>query len=316
MFIGLEGVDGAGKTTLAEKLADEIERQRPDDKVEIIHRSQLTRPPMAEYEHDIEDYRPGSDRHVIADRWHWGELVYGPLYRDKSALTVPMFRHIELFCLSRGIRFWHVTHKIQVIEDRLRSRGEDYLQSHHVEHVWDQFYKVADMAACTAGICMPPGDDDNDFVSEIVRNAEFYAEDAQNLNQFPSYVGRRTPAILLVGEKRGGKPPYPTETAFLPVGANSGAFLLDSLPDPTWKRMGICNALEENIPALYEILGGPMVVALGRAASDRLLELDIEHAAVPHPQYVRRFHSKRKAEYGELIGRVAETGDVKLSWPS
>lgn len=315
MFVALEGVDGSGKTTLAKAVKTEIERLFPGDTVEILHRRQLTRPPMDEYEYDVEDYRPGTGRHVIADRWHHGEMIYGPLYRGKSALTTAMFRHIELFCLSRGIRVWHVTQPLPRIAVRLAERGDDYLQSHHVEHVMNEYYRVSDMAATVASTLVPPEGDLTSTVTELIKHAQYYENFDADLNAFPSYIGRRTPAVLLLGEKRGGKPPYPTQTAFLPVGGNSGSFLLEALPDPFWKRTGVANALEEDVASLIDVLAGPMVVALGKAASDRLTELGIEHAAAPHPQAVRRFHHDKKIEYGEFIARVAETGDKRLSWP-
>ena len=45
-------------------------------------------------------------------------------------------------------------------------------------------------------------------------------------------------------------------------------------------------------------------------------KLGIDHGGVPHPQYVRRFHSKRKLEYGMLIREHAKSKEMKVSWPS
>ena len=134
----------------------------------------------------------------------------------------------------------------------------------------------------------------------------------------PSYVGGALPHTHLVGEKRGGKPPYVTESAFMPVNGNSGDFLLSSLPKDWWRGVALVNGVEEGdrLKQLLEDIYEPSVVALGRAASDVLLDLDIDHGGVPHPQYVKRFHSKKKTEYGILVREHARTKEMKFSWPS
>src|SRR4051812_24466763 len=119
MFVILEGVDGSGKTTLAEAVAKELQNRYPDAQHELFHRGPPERHPLDEYAFDIEDYRPGAGVHVVADRWHYGELIYGPIYRGKSELGTSGFRWLELFLKARGVAVWHVTQSLDTLHQRL-----------------------------------------------------------------------------------------------------------------------------------------------------------------------------------------------------
>lgn len=81
MFIALEGPDGAGKSTLAQAIADATPG------TEIVHFSQLKQNPLDEYVYALEDYSPGKGGNLVTDRWHIGEDIYGPLYRGESGMT-------------------------------------------------------------------------------------------------------------------------------------------------------------------------------------------------------------------------------------
>lgn len=317
MLIIFEGCDGTGKSSLVEAVAAEVKRRHPNDTVDIIHRGPLSRPPLDEYVHDINDYVPGTGRHIIADRWHWGEEVYGPIYRDASAATVAQFRWIELWLVARGATVWHVNQPLDRLQKRLQARGEEFLQPQHVETVLGMFADIAEKSATHAATVEPEGDVAT-LVARIVNRAEYADNSVEILKNYPSYVGQPLPSVLLVGDKRGGKPPYVTESAFMPVNGNSGDFLLSSLNDNWWRSIGLVNGTEEGdrLPQLIEDLAGPTVVALGRDASDILLDYGIEHAGVPHPQFVRRFHNKKKLEYGILVREHARTGEMRFSWPS
>ena len=151
----------------------------------------------------------------------------------------------------------------------------------------------------------------------MVDDAEKKAKEVAHLVEWPSYIGVPRPNVLLVGERKNPTNPAKSDAAFMPDHTGrAGTFLLEALPEHFWKGVGITNAYETNdFPRLVETLDTPPIVALGRSASDLLLDLDIEHGAVPHPSYVQRFHRKKKEEYGELIRAVASNGEVHLSWP-
>ena len=317
MFVIFEGCDGSGKSSLAAAVAEEVRKRHPEDTVQEIHRSQLKRPPLDEYVFDVSDYEPDIPIHIVADRWHWGEEVYGPLYRGKSASTLGQFRWMDMWLSSRGATTWHVTQPIERIVDRLNARGEDFLRGEHIMTVLQVFDDIAKQAATSTDSVEPEGDT-SVLVQRIVNRAEYQAQSSANTRKYASYVGDPMPHTILVGEKRGGEPPYVTESAFMPINGNSGEYLLSSLPADWWRGVALVNGVEEGdkLTQLVEDTAGPQVVALGRAASDVLMDLDIEHGGVPHPQYVRRFHNSKQSDYGILIREHARTGDIKFSWPS
>lgn len=322
VLIGLEGCDGTGKSTLANAVADEVERRvkaghLTPDKVELLHRSQPKRPVIEEYATDIEDVT----HHLVLDRWHLGELVYSPLYRDTGPfglLGVAGFRWVEKFLQARGAQFYVVDQTYDVVAERLATRGEDYLQSHHVEHVLQRFREVRALSVVANRLLfVPNGAEHVAWVAHtLVSVAAAAADRCEGLRAFPSYVGGPSPAVLLVGEKRGGQPPFASRACFGPLKNKSGEYLWEALEDPFWRGVGVANACEDDVPALWELLGRPPVVALGSAASAALAGAGISHGAVPHPAKVKRFYNKRQAEYGKLITQVTQTQERMLTWPN
>lgn len=326
MLVLLEGCDGTGKTTLADALEAQIKRDHPDDVVVRLHSGPLKGDPVDEYVFSIQDYRPGTGVHIIADRWHYGEMVYGPLYRGKSAIGEEQWRWIELWLESRGASTWVVTNTLDEVERRLRERGEDFLQPEHVAHVLSAFendfqYELTFAALVSVG----DGIDLDVTVAGILELARMDEESAaETLAVSTSYVGALYPDVLLVGDKRGGKEPFPTEGAFYPVNGNSATYLLRSLPGISWQGVAFVNANEEtDLKGLIDVLWGggfndPEVVALGAEAAKTLAKQvpELKFGRVPHPQYVRRFHNARVNEYGILTLETAMNQEDHSKWPN
>ncbi len=310
MFIILEGCDGVGKTTVAKDLRAEL-RER-GYRVFVMHRGVPKRHVLDEYQYDVEGFRPGQGVGLIADRWHWGDIVYGELYRGASALGGTEgagFRFVELFLRSRGAVTVLMTQTPDVVRTRLAARGEDYLKTEHIEHVLKRYDEVFSAAMTSALTTSDPD------VSAIITHAEFWAEQAVDLAPFPGYVGGRTPRVLLVGERRGNASTA-SQTAFRPTAkGNSAEWLLESLPASLWHEVGLVNAYEEdNMCGLLEVLAAPPVIALGKAASERLTELEIEHAGMPHPQYMRRFKNDQQLAYGQKLVSLIGKDAKEFSW--
>jgi thymidylate kinase len=308
VFVAFEGIDGGGKSTFARDLSSTLEKQ--GFAVTNLHRGVPERPVLDEYQFDVENYRPGRNQAIIADRWHWGDLVYGELYRGESYLGTGGFRFVELFLRSRGAITVLVENEPGIIRNRLLARGEDYLKLEHIDHVLEHYRTVFNSSA--TGVIRTNEPD----VAEVLKHAEFWSTQAEDLAPFAGYVGGRTPRVLLVGDKRGNSA-TPSVTAFRPtVKGNSADFLLSALPGSLWRDVGLVNANEEtDLEGLLDVLAQPPVIALGEEASKRLTQLDVEHAGLPHPQWMRRFKHAEQLNYGQKI--VALIGkDVKeFSWP-
>ncbi len=104
--------------------------------------------------------------------------------------------------------------------------------------------------------------------------------------------------------------------AFVPYPATSGAFLLRSIPWASRGGVGIANACEEDVRDLWQATGNPLVVTLGRNAQAECVKAHIPFGAVPHPQYIRRFHYRRAVDYGRLIARAGHTKEDACRWPN
>lgn len=118
-----------------------------------------------------------------------------------------------------------------------------------------------------------------------------------------SLIGSHRPDILLVGDQHNPNGPGEVEyrAAFGPWGGCS-PYLLDGISSQNYIEWAIVNGYEESdLRSLWETLGTPSAVALGKRAEKLLNELGIFHGSVPHPQYMRRFRSRDRFIYGDMI---------------
>jgi thymidylate kinase len=134
----LEGIDGSGKSTLAAEFEKSIKLRQPNANVIRAHRGPMIGSVEDEYLRPIYDLEENDV--LIADRWHVGEMIYGPIYRGHSQIR-SVIGEVETFLdLYKAIRII-MSPSISVVEQRLQDRGEDYLLPHHVAEV-HEFYEA------------------------------------------------------------------------------------------------------------------------------------------------------------------------------
>lgn len=310
MIIAIEGVDGAGKTTLAAKLQDFLLERDAERGVELIHSGPPTKPALEEYELSLRDYDPDG-MHLILDRWHWGELVYGPIYRGKSELGNAGLWHVDKFLESRGAVMLLAEETPEVIRERLGSRGEDFLKDEHIELVLKSFEAVYEHSVMADKYRLNATEHPEEIFSAGLIGYQHEGM-AKDLMAFPTYVGPRYPEFLLLGEKR-KDPSWPS--AFVPGNTTSGKFLLDALSPNVRNHCGLANACEEDVLTMYATLNAPRTCTLGKLAGKAADAAGIPHFNVPHPQYIRRFHNSKQREYGQVIARGLYGEEVE-NWPS
>ena len=302
MLIIIEGCDATGKSTLAETLGARARADGYD--VEMIHCGPPKAHPIVEYQYALNGYRPGTNKVIIADRWHLGADVYGPIKRGDDGLSPAVRWHIEMFLKSRGALLVLAQPRNRGdLLHRMRTRGEDFITEDEAFLVVDKFaavYKESMLAKTTGSI---PFD-----VDAIYNLAKVHDASCASLSQFSSYVGPRRPKILLLGDKKNRNNPTNTdllsEGAFVPYGRSSGTFLIEALlaqSPETMKDVGIANANEEEVGVLWDSLFNPFVIALGSAASDTCKRGYVPHRAVAHPAYMRRFLNSLKEDYAKEI---------------
>lgn len=320
MLIILEGPDGAGKSTLAQV----IERELHDDtlaSVEVWRKGPPTRHPLDEYEVPLLEYRPGLDRHLILDRWHWGERVYPDVLNRSTELDDAMWLHVELFLRSRGAYVVHVDASSAELKRRVTERGDDLIKPVQLAEIRLRFWYVHDdsilLHSTLRSDYVSAWDDERERrlrgqARAIIRVARKHEESARRLNSLVTYVGPPEPDVLLLGDVRGGSSEsHGLQPAFVPRSTSSGQYLLTALAEhlPEWKhRLGIANACDvDSVIDLRSALGKPAVVALGLSADLQLKRWDIPHTTVFHPQYWRRFKHHQVQEYADTLRTAMET---------
>jgi thymidylate kinase len=321
MFISVEGTDASGKTTLTDAIAKHLSDAPAEIRVDRYHKGapqELTRAwVLNDYVESIAS-SSWQDAHAVADRWHWGEITYAPLKRPNTStegyglLGQAGWRWVELFMLSRGMTQFWLHQPLDVITRRLSERGDDFVEPHELEHIL-RLYETAyaHTAACTK--ITPPDDSSDaaiqDTVNTIIEIAQARTDSVRHLTRHKFYIGPARPKALLVGDERNDE--TDTFLPFKPTNVNSGDYLLNALPDETWSQFGIINSADvygEDIIRLYEDLGKPRVIALGRMAEKRLRACTMyedTYVVLPHPQHVRRFHYRDQHEYGRAIDSFA-----------
>lgn len=139
-IIILEGVDGSGKSTLAKQICD-----ASPILVRMEHRGVPLLDVKDEYLTPLDEVK--DDELFLADRWHLGELIYGPLYRGSSQL---MWNPNVLAAVSQKLnelKFVGVVlaPPLEVVQKRLTVRGEDYLKPEDVEKVYNEYLRVGEI---------------------------------------------------------------------------------------------------------------------------------------------------------------------------
>jgi len=337
MFIIVEGPDAAGKSSMLDALDHHLEVACGIRAVHHFHKGrpleETRRWVLNEYVLSIDDLAT-SGACIVADRWHWGEVTYAPLKRPHTnkdgygLLGRAGWRWVELFLLSRGATTWILSQPLDVLRARLEARGDDFVSSDELGSIVERYEFGETVAPSVVERLIP---DPNEMSSlraiarAVVDRAGFSSRQTFKLRtEYPEYIGPVTPKALLLGDRRNVTAKYGEETRlpFMPVDGNSGEFLLDSLPERVWPRVGIVNANElgdgERLHGLWSALGYPRVISLGREAENAAIAAGIEFemaGTLAHPQYVRRFHAADKTEYGMAIAHLANGEQLEGSAP-
>lgn len=290
MLIILEGVDGAGKSTLASAIKKEIEKAHPNDTVEYIHASQIKGTVYEEYVEPLDNYTPTSGRHIIIDRWHVGERIYGPLYRDSSGYDSSRgsYEWIELFLGSKGARLWNVTQTLEILKERLAARGEDYLQDRHVDYVREQFSTLSKQSAIFANEVSPNEETLQVIASHIVVDAEYAEFRAASLQNYgiKSYVGRTfdDPQTILVVDNKA------KNVEFNPEKSDEAQIFLSTLRSDFIQNLAVVSSVSQSaLTELLERLSMSGVIAYSETVSARLTSFGINHVKIGEPTEDRMY---------------------------
>jgi hypothetical protein len=279
---------------------------------------------LKDYVNSVEHINFSQDCNGLSYRWHWGEITYAPKYRPHTnidgfgLLGKAGWRWVELFLMSRGVASFWLYQPLDVIQRRLESRGDEFVKVNDLKDILDN-YLAASAVSVSLTKQLTPAADSIELIPELAKSIVDIAEAMSEivkpiLTRYPTYIGNSTPQVLLVGDKRNITEEHGEETKlpFMPVDNNSGDFLLSAIPTELWPKCGIVNVADIDIDDLYELwedLGSPRVVALGRNAEKGIMAAGIpssEYDVLPHPQHVKRFNYRSSLEYGQAIQQSAD----------
>ncbi len=319
MLIVLEGPDGGGKTSLADALDHRWRGSAAGTRRLVTHRVKTGPPtsldvcPFTEYETALDAEPLGaylrSDRAlVLGDRWHAGEMVYGPLLRGHSRLTPAGMLHVELTLTGAGAVKVMCLPPLTEVQRWFATRGDDLVNARHLPALWAWYQAHAQLFGyqVVTGTEPTPA-----LLDELIYLAEVNAAAADLVRSSAAgtYVGRLRPRALLCGDVRNAGPRARLDLTrpFTPTNANgSSEWLLDAVLTANLPgEVGLVNTGEPGVDlsTLWEVLGRPRLVALGGNADRRLTDLDLKHVKIPHPQWAKRFATK---DFGGYVQQLEE----------
>ena len=122
MLYILEGPDGGGKTTLAERLSVMT-------KAKIKHFSypETDEEKAAMFINYLNIVRRGGN--VILDRCWYSDMCYGPILRGESNITYPQMYTLERHAAAKGAMVIYCTDQPAILWQRATARGEEYVTS-------------------------------------------------------------------------------------------------------------------------------------------------------------------------------------------
>jgi thymidylate kinase len=145
MIVVFEGCDGVGKSTMVEAVkAAHLAAGHAPETVSIWHAGPFPEGSNAwnEYVVPLSSLTPTKDWLVIIDRWHIGELVYGPIFRGQSRLTTEQRHWIDGYLHSLGAVIVYLKATYEEISRRLNVRGDDMVKQEHIPPILAKYEEV------------------------------------------------------------------------------------------------------------------------------------------------------------------------------
>lgn len=298
MLIVLEGVDKAGKSTLASKLQEKSGWP-------IVHFGRPGPDPALEY---ISFLKQNQD--VICDRFFIGELVYGPLLRGKQSMSPLQITTIQRVCRTIGIVVVHVNPPYEIIEARMRRLGDKMVTNSQNRKAYTMFQAVMSQIKMPCFQWNGSGDID-EIVNDIGKLTSWRPEHKIARDVCTGIGTVVDKKIVFVGDTLSKN-----NTWFnLPFdGGPAAKYFLKSLvlSGVDEKLVYVVNADTIKIKEVVFLkhTGETQFVALGNNAYKKLKELGVTCSRVDHPQYWNRFHNSGYQDYSMLLSQAVKEAPI------
>lgn len=295
----LEGIDKTGKTTLANLLQKVYGYQ-------IIKCSQPDGDPYIEYLKKLQQVAK-SKKPIVFDRFHLGELAYGPVYRKKSRLTIKQLQNIELQAMSLNFEIIYCHDDVKELATRFKTDDEKFANIKDIKKLNDLFNQALSKSILPIHYHQMKTKSDltkNNALKKIIGAEELKAiADRQVIGNVMS------PKLLLVGDAGNFKGKYIDVAQPFDFGPSS-RFLFWALEKANVSLcdVAIINSDHDKLKNIVGLISPKIVVALGQKSADKLTAKKIYFKLIPHPQYFNRFHQANKNQYVKWLSQFYNQG--------
>ena len=266
MIFILEGIDKCGKTTLANKLKKEFG-------FKIVKCSQPVGAPYVEYMKKLDNLKGD----VVFDRFCYGELVYGPIYRGKSALTAEQVRNIELKLMSLNTCIIYCHDEIRRIKVRFVKDGETFAK----------IEKIAEMAALYQEVMLNSrvpvvqhrmeGKTDLTIGNSLKKLVDVLKTTEPHIKIASAIGNCFSPTFIIVGSDTSKKNAYQSVKQLFDFG-NGSASLFKGIEDvTTLDQVMLIDQTSTRLKYIAKTFPGSVFVSLGKVAHSTLKKLNIDH---------------------------------------
>lgn len=291
-----EGCDGCGKTTAAKQFAADIDAR-------YVHFPALPRVKRGLARMYVEAMLPAllGYQSVVFDRSWLSETPYGQVFREGlDRLTLADRRMLERLAMRCGGVVIHCrTTWKHVVENYRRRKGQEMLRNEaQLKDVYTLYNKLKTHLPLLS----------YDFQMDVLENVMTRAMDVQ-MTPHPltlASAGNWEAPTILVGEafaERKDQDAYYQWPFASFSGEGCSQWLTEELDPLISESELLWINSDQNLGEIFILneLKRRQVIALGSVASEELREAKIQHEAVDHPQYHKRFYANKPYELINLI---------------
>lgn len=137
MIIVVEGSDASGKTTLVNKLSEQLN-------IEVVHGSSFEQaqcPQEQLYAKFLSMII--NNKNIILDRYIYSNLVYASLFKDFAIISKEQQNKLEQMLRDlHNAKVYYLYADKEIIKQRLKERGDEYVNEDKVESILNKYNEV------------------------------------------------------------------------------------------------------------------------------------------------------------------------------